>query len=273
MRIRRIVVALLTLSSACGTLEAPPDGPATTAREAGADAAPPADRMKAYVAEVEKDGPIAYWRLDDTSTDRGAKDEIGTLGVVHRFSGGCAPGANGVIADDQAVHFDGTCRIDVDDPNAKIHFDGKKPFSIEAWAKADDGASGFMHIFTRQERSTGPYGGYALLLSDQTTAYGERVISSTENNQSDIVKLAAGAFVHVVLTYDGAALVIYVNGAALGQPHASTDMMPDFAATPYIGAAGATESRFRGILDEIAVYGTALAPGRVKAHHDALAPP
>lgn len=78
--------------------------------------------------------------------------------------------------------------------------------------------------------------------------------------------LIPGRWTHVVATYDGATLQVYLDGALSARAPSSLSIengTGDFV----IGAAG--DDYFPGSLDEVTVYGTALTPEKVRAHYNA----
>jgi len=267
---------------ACGTLEPVDDSSSTDVKDGGPDGAvpPPAsppqppsppgsDPISKYRQEVRADFPILWVELEEAARSTTVKDEIGVVGSSHTISGGCLQGVDGVVPGDKAVRFDGaTCKIEISDANGRLKLAGTESFSIEAWVSPEPGA--FQHIFTREVRSGGvPTAGYALLLgANATVAYGERKTTAA-NQVSQLGTLKAGAFSHVVLTFDGAFLHLYVDAVEALPAFASAGSIASTVQSAYIGTAG-IENWYRGVIDEIAVYDKALASDRIQAHHDAL---
>ena len=73
-------------------------------------------------------------------------------------------------------------------------------------------------------------------------------------------------FTHVVATYDGSAIHLYVNGAEPLPSMPDTRAMPVIASGVEVGCGGGLVG-FRGTLDEIAVYGKALDLAQVSTHY------
>jgi hypothetical protein len=84
--------------------------------------------------------------------------------------------------------------------------------------------------------------------------------------------VALSTWTHVVGTYDGTTARLYLNGVQVGS---STTGFAANAARPLRIAAGATDRApdylLAGRIDEVAVYGAALTPTRIQAHHGAAA--
>jgi hypothetical protein len=81
--------------------------------------------------------------------------------------------------------------------------------------------------------------------------------------------LALGSWSHIVGSYDGATLRLYVNGAAAGA--AAVGTLASGSGPAFIGHLGAEGGSpgiypFSGSIDEVALYGSALSASRVLAH-------
>jgi hypothetical protein len=233
------------------------DGGVTASADADTDAP---DGGDAYRQAVMADAPLSYWRLNETAGPV-AKDEMGR--VDGTYSGGCSFGVPGATRVGTAVHFDGNnCNVDLGD---NFPFTMNAAFSIEAWAVSESGT--YRHVFTREVRnSTAPVDGYAVLLDTQTSAYFERYVNGG-SHATPSASFASGKLTHLVATYDGSQLRIFVNGT-LSQTTTSNDQMRTFSVHAFIGCAG-TSNYFQGVIDEVAIYGKALDPTRVQAHFEA----
>ena len=78
--------------------------------------------------------------------------------------------------------------------------------------------------------------------------------------------IPTGSWSHVAGTYDGAALKLYVNGVLAATANYSTPIV--HSAQPLqIGRGGGNSFYWKGGLDEVAVYGTALTGGQVQSHY------
>ena len=82
--------------------------------------------------------------------------------------------------------------------------------------------------------------------------------------------VSAGTWSHVVATFDGASMAIYVNGTV----RATLAMAAAVDAGTGVLSLGSSSSTdwFRGRMDEVAVYGTALPGPRVLAHYTKSSP-
>ena len=216
-----------------------------------------------YRGEVLADRPIGYWRLGDPTR---IVDELGGPDGV--LVGSCQLGELGLLAGDpdSSIKFDGTCHLDV---GSGFSFVGNSPFTLEAWIFPELAGS-YEHIVTREVRDDAdPIHGYALLDSP-TGVYVERVVaSSSSETQPQPVALAQST--HIVGTYDGDFLVMYVGGRPIGSGVAAATVATAYTANLLIGVTrGPTffYSYFRGRIDEVAIYDHALTPARIQRHHE-----
>jgi hypothetical protein len=223
----------------------------------GPDAAP-----TDYASVVLVDQPTGYWRLGDTNLT--AADASGH-GATGRYGSGIAQGAPGAIVNDAntSAAFDGmTGAISV---GTGFNFIGRAAFSLEAWIRPSIVDTGFRHVFTKQHRAT-PWQGYALLVQTTRGIMFERFVDDRAVFVSVPTMPPAGSFMHIVCTYDGAFLRLYVNGQQA--PQVTDDRAQPAVAEPaMIGAASVNESFFVGSVDEVAVYSAALPAARVRAHY------
>src|SRR5262249_41309070 len=78
--------------------------------------------------------------------------------------------------------------------------------------------------------------------------------------------VSAGRWTDVVATWNGSTMAVYANGAQQATAPFSGPL--DTSANGvYLGSSWASYDWFAGRLDEVAVYGSALAAARVQAHY------
>jgi hypothetical protein len=88
-------------------------------------------------------------------------------------------------------------------------------------------------------------------------------IVGVPSNQID-----AGVTYHVVVTYDGTTLSMFLDGQLLASQPAALQLRPP--GTPFrIGMASFGNNPFYGTVDEAAIYSRALTPAEVWQHYDA----
>jgi hypothetical protein len=210
-----------------------------------------------YRAAVLADGPIAYWRLGETQGPT-AKDEVGSHDGT--YNGGCTWTTQGAVPGNGALSLadNSNCEVDVGDA---FQFENQLPFTVEAWASTTSQDNNCCsHIFTHEVRRNGPQAGYALLVDSPKTIFAERVGGADVED----VPIATNRFVYVVLTYDGSAMKLYVDGD-LGNTANNAAMTAAMQVHAFIGSAGG-ENYFRGAIDEVAIYDKPLSADRIAAH-------
>jgi hypothetical protein len=234
------------------------DVPIVTTEAGGdaGDAGPPS-----YAATVLSDGPIAYWRLDDTTT-AAAKDFSGN-GHDGTYVGGVTLGVQGAIVGDPdtATQFDGNSGEMVATVPSSFDFTGNEPYSVEVWAKPASNSAG-MGIVGKSAYAPDAGGYLGWYVACDNSGY----LGNWRNNvETGDPAPAPGVFVHVVATYDGTSLVLYVNGQELASNATSAALLATNA--PVTAGVVANWGRFTGVLDEIAVYDKVLSQARIAAHY------
>ncbi len=254
-------------------------GPALVTEEAGSspvvDAAGEDDGRRdaadassgGYRAAVLADTPLAYYRLDDT-TGNVVKDELGAHdGEVRGGTLGRVAGALGGDGDHAAV-FDGASFVLVGDV---FPFAGTASYTFEAWAQPLAANSDPMCMIAKNipDDAGALRDGYGFFLADGTG----RILQNRYRGGAEEVAvgpaIATGTFTHLVATFDGALIRLYVDGEKVAEK-TSSKALPTVANPLTLGASrGGIYCFFRGALDEIAIYGSVLAPDRIRAHHAA----
>lgn len=200
-------------------------------------------------------GLISYWRLNETTGTSAADAQGSNTGT---YANGVTLGANGLLQtdSDKAVSFDG-----VDDAVTVPDSSSLSPtaqMSIEAWVRPTN-VSGHRNIATKDwilRVDTPSEGNQFSFFVNVGGAYEPRVKSG--------VVPSANTTYHVVGTYDGSNLRIYVNGDLKGtQPRSGA--IVDGPGNLSIGGS----SWWNGTIDEVAFYNTALSATQVGNHYHA----
>jgi subtilisin family serine protease len=205
-----------------------------------------------YSQAVLADHPTAYWRLDDGS----ALDSSGNgyTGV----GAGTLTAVDGATSDSSALGFGAGAGIDV--ANANIG----AAFTLETWVRVD-GPQQDKGLLGRWRYDDG---GGALLWIDTGGHYGLAVGRAPATYLTTTVAPHPHRWEHVVGTWDGSALRIFVNG----QEVASKPFVGDPGSTLRafeIGKYGDPTQHLAGALDEAALYATALDAAVVARHYTA----
>ncbi|MBW2459750.1 MAG: LamG domain-containing protein [Deltaproteobacteria bacterium] len=212
---------------------------------------------ESYLAAVEDDSPAAFIRLEEeqgpTVTDHFGLQ--GSAGDGVDFAVANLPPCAG----SSAASFSGAGISEIDF-GPVLGVAGNSSFSIEVWLRAEalDG------MVIRKLSGT-PHNGYTLAFSEGSLFFRRYHGNGANSIQMASSILGTNGVHHVVGTYDGqdTLLCAYVDGAAL----------PCIQAPAAIEGTGGRflvgTSGYKGVIDEVAVYPTALSTERVEAHYAA----
>jgi Concanavalin A-like lectin/glucanases superfamily len=223
------------------------------ASEAGANSA--------YATAVLVDHPLVYLRLGEASGIRAA-DSSGN-GNDGAYLGSVVLGVAGAIVGDPntAARFDGNSGAHILLSGASLNFPGASPFSVEAWVRPEAPISGGANSVVDDDQVGSNW--------DLFMQSGILKFQRSASQYQEWVWLNAGLpqnqYSHVVGTFDGTAVHLYVEGLDVGDTPA-TSSLPD---PPSQHAEVAGNAGFPGSLDEVAVYDHALTPARILAHYRA----
>ena len=244
-----------------------------------------ASTTKTYTQAVAADKPIDWWHLDESSGAT-ATDSTGTNNGT--YSGTI------VYAQSSVVPFGGGTSVDLGSAAGKVNiadvndFVGNVPYSVELWTQFKQPIltgtfdAAFRWIVGKQVPAVGRSGwGLGYYFGQTTNSSGpnsgrfffERWNSDASNGlvwpASPPIQINPDRQYHVVATYDGATLRLYVNGLFINSSSAGL-ALPDTAAQIALGAFNSTfASAYRGKMDEVAIYDYALNLNQVKAHFSA----
>jgi hypothetical protein len=223
--------------------------------------------LDAYASEVLKDGPIAYYRLDDAVGSATAADFMGNYPAASS-SFGVSFGQAGLFAGSLAsVALDGTGFLDV--RNA-FGFSGKQPFTIEGWAQraSDDRDQHYFAASIRTDTMQISYGLFHLMASlgfERSDGLGWDGAYSPDT-------FAVYTAAHIAAVFDGTSVSLFQDGMMVGE---QLNALIDIPSTPIVfrwGGAPGGLSMFSGKLDDLAIYDHALSPARIVAHYKAAVP-
>ena len=225
------------------------------------------DASTSYAGGLLADHPLGYWRLGETSVGEAADQTKRNPGVM---AGGIAGGEPGAIAGDPntAMRFDGvTSQISV--PGNAFDFARRSPFSIEAWIYPTKIDSTYRRIASNERRTGSQRQGWTFWVvedgSDGVLGF-ERYRDGTADGVGTN-GIIVGRWVHAVVTYDGATLLLFVDGALASSATSKTWEL--LGSSNMFLATDPENNRWTGSLDEIAIYDYALTPTTIKAHYAA----
>ncbi|HEX5660687.1 MAG TPA: LamG-like jellyroll fold domain-containing protein, partial [Polyangiales bacterium] len=239
----------------------------TAACDAGSSPSNPSNPpvSTGYAAAVLKDAPIAYWRLNETSGTRAA-DSVGSNHGT--FENAPKLGASGI---DGAVGFDGKDDLVTVADSADLRLNGS--FTIEFLAKLGADANTYPGVLAKGSAATGNTGYIVYYASGRKNpAFKRAGVDGLDT--SDAGALATDGFKHYAFTYDDAASTArwYVGGN-LDRTISNVRFPLNLdSSTLQLGRGDSEGGKVQfgnEVLDEVAVYRSALGADRVKAHFDA----
>jgi hypothetical protein len=224
-----------------------------------------------YAATVLADHPVAYYRLDETSASMPAHDSSGNGHDGTYSPTGVTFAAKGLLAGDAdtAVVTDGIVGQITIGP--VFPFANLSPFTLEAWIQpATHQLAATPKIISHHESGTsGWLMGLVVAGGGQPNSYISRRYGAfggsdlaIDSEMPAVVEQPA----HVVTTFDGMYLIVYVDGKARAQVMSNMGVLDDQA--PLVLATGSAAGFYAGVLDEVAIYDFALPPARITAHYD-----
>ena len=232
-----------------------------------------------YAKVVMADGPVGYWRLDETDGSAGAVDAAGSFdGVYNDIGAGTfTPGAftfgatTGIPNEtDKAVVVTNGARISV--PYA-LELNPYGPFAAEGWFQPSSlGADGSDYRTVFSSEGSGVGGPVGWLLYQQPNNSWAWVLFA-DNWISDFVwggaNIQANNWYYIVLQYDGSLFYIYVNGVQTAvTPYDA--FIPNGNGAINFGWRSDNDWRpFAGTIDDVAFYNKALTPEQIQAHYAA----
>lgn len=218
-----------------------------------------------YDAVVLADAPVAYWKLNETSgtamVDSSGNSRDGT------YSGG-------VTFNQRIGNLSGAVRLDGVSGHATVPYGSWMDFTtgwtVECWIQP----AGFGVGLITRAWTTGQPIQYAIMLRSGSGSTlsgfgGGKYTSSAWDLVSTTANGAIFSVFHVVATFDGTTIILYVNGFKIG-----AIARTGFATAPqplYIGADWSLTSNsfLNGLISSCALYSTALSESRVIAHYNA----
>lgn len=215
-----------------------------------------------YRDVVLADAPIAYYRLGETQGEI-ATDATG-VGPLGQYIG-VSFAALGALANDP----DTAIKLVPEAPPSAVNlgdnfmFTGTAPFSIELWIKS--AAEDTRYNFVVCKETGSPRTGYAMHYRGDAGVTLERFSNDEARSVTGRV-LQPGLFAHVVGTYDGTYLRIFVDGLPAGKATTDTRELANYPARAVIGSSSAYSSTANGVVDEVAFYDKALSIDQVAAH-------
>jgi YD repeat-containing protein len=213
-------------------------------------------------------GLRAYWRLGETTGTTANDETTNNLDGVYENSP--TLGITGLLTGDsnRAVDFTRSSseRVTVAD-NTLLD---PTNISLEAWVRPDSSLSfGQVRTIFAKSNSSGSDFSYSLDYRRSGFSTNQLVFSITTTSNTDYTvtqTLNSGTRYHIVATYNGSTMRIYVNGVQVGSGQSKTGNMRNAAQPLRIGSFW-TQDFWDGAIDEAAVYSTALSATEIQTHY------
>jgi hypothetical protein len=224
-----------------------------------------------YPATVLANGPIAYWRLNETAQPPAGDTAVNSGSLAAAANGYYVAGAThpepGALVgqtSDTAASFTGGARVAIP-YQAGLNPSG--PFTVECWAYKDPGTGYPLGVFSALQYVGGAERrGWLIYDNDANWQFrlgdGAGYIATTQGGTANV-----GEWYHLVGVFDGANAILYVNGVAVSTVAISRPFEANPSWATEIGTAGAFGRHFSGIVDEPAIYPTALSAAEILAHY------
>ena len=231
-----------------------------------------ADEIKAVYERERKNlvsagglGLVSQWSFQEESipnTAGGVKDSIGALhGTAKNGVASVGEGIGG-----KAARFDG-----IDDeiviPNAAV-LSPTSALTVSGWFKTANLTAGDVTVSWVSKRDTFVLGPW----SDGNVSFYAFLNEKYQSVMSAPKSVKEGVWQHWVATYDGSALILYLNGMQAAQQPASGPLGTSgelYLGHDFIANSPSYKRYFNGMMDEVQVYDKALSAEEVKALHGA----
>jgi hypothetical protein len=225
-----------------------------------------------YAEVILADEPMSYWRLGE-ETGTVAHDASGN-GRDATYVGEPHLGRRGAIVSDPdtAVGFDGIDDYAVWAPRSIY----RGAYSVEAWVRTII-ADRSQTFFSTRGMCPGTCRDYSFDIKlENFYGHGIRVDVGTGAywlvTETFSFPWRAGIYYHIVAVASTTGLAVFVDGDLIGQsPYADTPFLGGPERVAQIGVSNATGGVewFKGLIDEVAVYGYPLTADQVAEHHTA----
>ncbi len=207
--------------------------------------------MQVYLDTLQLDNLIALLHLENNGVDESGYDNHAI--VRGRF-------VNAKIG--YGVTLNGIDEYLVINNRNRFTFKDREPFTISFWIKPSEIQNRWSRIVSKEEHGNQRQG-WLIFLDPNGRIGFERWRDNINNSVMTREIISTRDFTHIACTYDGMRVSIYVNGI-LDNSNTSTISLRDNNADLVIGASSLYSDHFKGIIDEIRIYNTALTSHDVK---------
>jgi hypothetical protein len=214
-----------------------------------------------YARAVLDDQPIAYFRLDE-GVGPIAKDMMGNYDG--KYIGAVEFEAAGALTSEAnaAIRFPGDPLLAAIELGTDLHLGGS-PFTIEFWLAPELIDQEYRRVLIKVDALDAGANGWVIHLHQSVGLIAELMIngkSTYAGTPHDINR-----YTHVALTFDTVTLRLYLDGVVVSSGVAD-GTFPATVAQLTVGMHPGGWNFFKGRLDELAFYKSALSSTRVQAH-------
>jgi hypothetical protein len=235
---------------------------ATALDASDASDASDAGAIQPYVAAVLADQPLLYYRFEETS---GISARDGMNRADGEYIGTYVLGGEGVLPGTHSLELDGGGG-GVDIRNV-LDISGRKPVTFESWYKPSRYDTSYRFVTDAVRYPNGRRDSFGLPVHATNDIILERWVDDAQVRASAPLP-TTGVYHHVVATYDGDALRLYVDAKLVASAADARPLGPGTIPLFLGKSDNSTESLF-GLLDEVAIYDKALEAARITAHYGA----
>jgi len=228
-----------------------------------------------YENAVLADAPTAYYRLGDTPPVLPISDASGH-GLTGTLLNTISLGQSGALTGDA----NSSSRFSASGNGALIADNNLLTpgtfATFEAWIKPDQAATGqFQNLLSKRDYTGGLGFEYQFVINPSGLLHFDRSLDGFNNAGivTSNVPVASGVWQHVAVTVQNGFVTLFINGTVVGGGNGAGGPSANTGAPVQIGTAiGATSNfQYRGQIDEVATYGTALSTAQILSHYQSAA--
>ena len=222
-------------------------------------------RCRRYGTLVAADAPSDLWPLADSGTI--ARDTRGSADGQYARAGHALT-ADGPLSGevDISSRFDGAADA-VAAAGAPDVFSGARAHTVELWVRPQTVDARYRYLFSREFTTAAGRQGTGVWLQSRGIGF-ERYRDGVGVSITIASGLPQGTWSHVVASFDGTTMRLFVNGVQVGSKATAAPLVA--GGTLELGAgAGGASGYLAGDLDEVALYDRAVTRSHVAAHNNA----
>lgn len=231
-----------------------------------------------YPTAVALDRPVSYWRMGDSATTLSGTTQttlrdIGSAKLHASISGSVTLGATGALTGDnnKAMTLSGSSSNYASVIAGASALDLTSAVTVECWMKpaATTGSFGLVERTTASGTSNKQWALFTYYTGGVNYVYWRGIKSTTSYNATYTIgaSMSTSAWMHIVGTYDGNNLKLYVNGVLRSTTAVGGALDTASNGIVFLGRLGDTSYVLNGSLDEVAIYDHALSVDQVYRHY------